>query len=73
MWKELRLQRAFWIAMLVLTVLLQWVVVGMTPAGPPRTNWLFEVAMVLAALYAVGCGATLFATEHETGTYDFQR
>ena len=35
--------------------------------------WLFGVAMGMPAFYALGCGATMFAGEHETGTFDFQR
>ena len=34
---------------------------------------LFAVGLGLAAFYALGSGATLFATEREAETYDFQR
>ena len=73
-WKEYRLQRALWIAMAVLTVLAQFAVVayescqlqlGMAP--------LYLIAVALPSLYALGCGATLFAGEHEADTYEFQR
>jgi len=74
-WKEYRLQRAFWASMVLLTVVLQLIVLLFAGQSDPvpRTMWLFQVALVLSALYALGCGATLFATEHESGTYDFQR
>lgn len=71
-WKEFRVQWQFWIAMAVLTALVQLVILT-TASLADRTPWLFGTALVLTAFYALGCGATLFATEHETGTFDFQR
>jgi hypothetical protein len=71
-WKEFRVQWQFWIAMAVLTALVQLVILA-TASLADRTPWLFGAALVLTAFYALGCGATLFATEHETGTFDFQR
>jgi len=69
-WKEYRLQRAFWLAMLVFVPIL----LGLSMlAGNVSAEWIFVLSLALASLYAVGCGATLFATEHETGTFDFQR
>jgi hypothetical protein len=74
-WKEYRLQRAFWIAMVVLAVLLHGMVIAFARQSDvaQRTMWIFEVSLAMAALYALGCGATLFATEHEADTYEFQR
>ena len=37
------------------------------------SNRLFVAALGLPALYLLGCGAMLFAGEHEAGTYEFQR
>jgi len=73
-WKEYRLQRALWIAMAVLTLIAQLAVVAMVNESD-RTRFIaiFHVGLAAAALYALACGATLFATEHEAGTYDFQR
>src|SRR4030042_5103451 len=73
-WKEYRMQRAFWIgmagfallAMLMLLGFLQWRMIL-------STNSLFFAALALAAFYALGCVGTLFATEHETETFSFQR
>ena len=81
LWKEYRLQRAFWIAMVVLAVLLHLIVLASVRSASlspeamatARTTWVFEISLALAALYALGCGATLFATEHEADTYQFQR
>ena len=72
-WKEYRLMRSFWIAMAVITVLLE-VLLCVTIWDPGvRVRMVFTIALALPAFYAMGCGATLFATEHETGTYQFQR
>ena len=72
-WKEYRLMRSFWIAMAVLAVLLE--VILYFTVLPPNDSMLaiFTMALALPAFYAMGCGATLFATEHETGTYQFQQ
>lgn len=71
-WKEYRVQLGFWYAMAVLTVTVQLIVLQ-NAAPADRTTWLFGTALIVTAFYALGCGATLFATEHETGTFDFQR
>jgi hypothetical protein len=75
-WKEYRTQRAFWLAMVALVFLLQLLVVGLSEGdrGAERlVATTFALALAFSALYAGGCGATLFATEHETGTFEFQR
>ena len=81
-WKEYRVQRAFWISMLALTLFSQLLLLvsasfvhdsRWAPDGAARLTWLFGFALAFPAFYALGCGATLFATEHETGTYDFQK
>jgi len=76
-WKEYRTQRAFWLSMVGLTFLLQLLLMsfseGDPDSPPPLVKNVFAFALFFAALYALGCGATLFATERETGTYEFQR
>lgn len=72
-WKEYRLLRSFWIAMAVLAVLASLYVLATLYQVDLRPGVLFAIALTIPALYALGCGATMFATEHETGTYDFQR
>ncbi len=72
-WKEYRLQRALWISMAVLTVLVQLLVLVFVQPGVDRITYIFAIGLGFPAFYALGCGATLFATEHETGTYGFQR
>ncbi|NUQ60843.1 MAG: hypothetical protein HUU20_00030 [Pirellulales bacterium] len=72
LWKEVRAQRAFWIAMLVLAVLAQAAALVFAYEGD-RLLFLYSIAMVVPALYALGCGAILFAAEHESEMYEFQR
>ena len=72
-WKEYRLQRALWIAMAVLTALLLWLVFEFSPNARERTLALFRIAVAFPSLYALGCGAMLFAGEQEAETYEFQR
>ena len=74
-WKEYRTQRPLWLAIVVLTLLVQFgyqiaVTIGGTNVSEQA---LYVMAMGAAAVYALGCGATLFATERETGTFEFQR
>lgn len=72
-WKEYRLLRAFWISIAALTVLIELVIGWSVDSERDRIPALFIVGLALPAFYALGCGATMFATEHETGTYQFQR
>jgi hypothetical protein len=71
-WKEYRLQRALWIAMAAIAVLVQILSYGLLPPHD-RFPCVFGIACVLPAFYFLGCGAMLFAGERETGTYEFQR
>lgn len=76
LWKEYRVQRPLWIAMFLMTVGLQAIslIGGMVLGeGDSQIVPLFGLALTLPAFYALGCGATLFAAEHESGTYQFQR
>lgn len=71
-WKEYRLQRMLWISVAMLTTLLlamEFVILD----PPDKIPWMFWLALAFPALYPLGCGAMLFAGEHEAGTYDFQR
>ena len=72
-WKEYRLQRALWVAIVVLTLLLQAIVVWTVADAADRVTYLFGIALVLTASYGLGCGVVLFAAERETGTFEFQR
>ena len=71
-WKEYRLQRALWLAVLGIIVFGQ--LLGLLIAdNADRATFLFHFGPALTALFAAGIGATLFAAERETGTFDFQR
>lgn len=74
-WKEYRTQRSLWLAIAVLTVLVQLgYQIAVTVGGYTVVDQvLFGIATVAAAVYALGCGATLFAAERETETFEFQR
>lgn len=73
-WKEYRLQRALWIAMTALTavVILSLFAFASHQMGSPPGYW-FIAAYGLPPFFLLGCGASLFAGERESGTYQFQR
>ncbi len=71
-WKEYRLQRALWIAMLALTTMVMLAFFA-SFSERDRPVFLFWTAAGLPAMYFLGCGASLFAGEREAGTYEFQR
>jgi hypothetical protein len=74
LWKEYRAQRAFWISMAVLTLVVEWLLrVGHWDSDVVRIHALFMTGLGLAAFYALASGATLFAMEREAETYDFLR
>jgi hypothetical protein len=74
LWQDYRLQRMFWICMGALGMLLQFLGFTVREASPvDQLTWLFGVSACLPAFYALGCGATMFAGERETGTFEFQR
>jgi hypothetical protein len=77
-WKEYRLQRPLWIAMAVLSVMATLLVYAFVVGNPDfskteQLHTLLAAAVGLPALYLLGCGAALFAGEHEAETYEFQR
>lgn len=73
-WKEYRLQRGFWLAMLAGVVLADLAILGcMHWRLVESTDAFFWAALGIGTFYAVGCGGTLFAAEHEAETYPFQQ
>jgi hypothetical protein len=75
LWKEYRLIRGFWLAIAALAVVLEIVlfIVARFSANGPELEAFYGVALFLPVFYALGCGAVIFAGEHEAETYDFQR
>jgi ABC-type transport system involved in multi-copper enzyme maturation permease subunit len=74
-WKEYRQQRSLWIAIAMAGLIFQIAaLVYCTLQGVSELpNVLFTVALSVPILYSLGCGATLFAGEHEAGTFPFQQ
>jgi len=73
MWKEYRVQRAFWLCIAILVVLLICLAHLTLGNDNDRLFWQFGIALILPAFYAAACGGLLFATEYEADTYEFQR
>ena len=73
LWKEYRVMRAFWISMACLAVLAQLSLIAFPGITHNAAAWTFSFALIFPALYAVACGATMFAAEKEEGTYEFLR
>jgi ABC-type transport system involved in multi-copper enzyme maturation permease subunit len=73
LWKEYRVMRAFWISMAGLALLAQLSLVAFPGLTRYAAGWTFSFALIFPALYAVACGATMFAAEKEDGTYEFLR
>ncbi len=71
-WKEYRLLRGFWWAMLIAALLGQLCALW-AAERPSEAHWIFLIGIGLTACYALGCGATAFAGERESGTYALQR
>ena len=76
LWKEFRQVRWLTLFVLCLGILAQGVCFfTLTPDGMGTSQSLpfSHVATLVAALFAIGCGATLFAGEHDNHTFLFQR
>ncbi len=81
-WKEYRVQRPLWLALLIASPVLQvawlvlmWIVDGRHTVlnSPDLARAFFAIGFVTSAIYLLGCCATMFSVEHETGSFDFQR
>ena len=81
-WKEYRVQRPLWLVLLVATPLLQVMVLAINWVDKdfrPLTmtdglsNGLMAMGFIASVIYLLGCSATMFSVEHETGVFDFQR
>ncbi len=76
-WKEYRLLRGLWIAMVAIALMLQMVVMVAVDRADisPRdfATDMFALTIWLPAFYALGCGATMFAAEKDDGTFELLR
>jgi ABC-type transport system involved in multi-copper enzyme maturation permease subunit len=70
-WKEFRMLRGLWLALLVMGAMMQWTVQALAPYSLDHALMLFSVALGATVLYAVGAASTSFSVEHEDETYDF--
>lgn len=74
-WKEYRQQRALWLAIAAAGLVFQVAVLIYCALNGVSNlpEKLFTVALSVPILYSLGCGATLFAGEHEADTFSFQQ
>jgi ABC-type transport system involved in multi-copper enzyme maturation permease subunit len=73
LWKEYRTLRGFWLCVLGFALGTQLFLFWVIEKPRDAEYSLFYTASVLAACYALGCGAVLFASEREDGTYELIR
>ncbi len=81
-WKEYRTQQPLWLALLIATPLMQVGMLilrfvtddfGFRPFSAETANALMAIGFISSIVYLLGCCATMFSVEHETGVFDFQR
>ncbi len=81
-WKEYRTHRPLWLAVLIATPLMQMAMLILRfvddddrihPYTPETANGLMAIGFISSVVYLLGCCATMFSVEHETGVFDFQR
>lgn len=74
-WKEYRQQRALWLAIAAAGLVFQVAVLIYCALNGVSNlpEKLFTVALSVPILYSLGCGATLFAGEHEADTFSYQQ
>src|SRR6188508_2663307 len=74
-WKEYHQQRGLWLVLcsfaFVVQLLMVWA--AFVDNEPPNPHLLLGIAFGFPSLFAVGCGATLFSGEHDSGTYETLR
>jgi ABC-type transport system involved in multi-copper enzyme maturation permease subunit len=71
-WKEYRAIRAFWLALVAMIALAEWLAVTINHS-PSAVTWVFNLALAAPAFFAVGAAGIAFAIEREEGTVDFLR
>ena len=82
-WKEYRTQLPLWLALLIATPVLQVAMLGFIwlndgalsfrGLSTGTANTLMAIGFIASIVYLLGCCATMFSVEHETGVFDFQR
>src|SRR5262245_50262669 len=69
-WKEYRMLRSFWIAIIPLTMAMQ-LLVWLTSDTSYASVFQFSIFSIMVVLYTVGAAAMIFAVEREEGTVSF--
>lgn len=69
-WKEYRVLRGYWLSLLVVGLLIEFFTAEFSRDAQLT---LFSLPWVVAAFFALGAGATLFAIEREEQTIEFLR
>jgi hypothetical protein len=70
-WKEFRMLRGFWLAVVGLGIAQQYVSSHLMFDVHAVPGWMFASAWGAAALYAVGVSVTMFSAESEDGTREY--
>jgi hypothetical protein len=73
MWKEYRTVRLFWLSVVVLVGLIQWLIVSVSRNQATTLEMVYNFALGAPAFFAIGCAGAAFAAEREEGTFDFLR
>ena len=73
LWKEYRVQRAFWLAMLVFGVVVQFLIRILLPTDRGAGEMVWSMTATASLLFVIGSTAILFAGEREERTDDWLR
>jgi hypothetical protein len=73
LWKEYRAIRGFWIALVVLVVLIQFITITFSQDARDSMGLIYNFALGAPAFFAIGCAGAAFAMEQEEGTFEFLR
>lgn len=73
-WKEYRVNRAYWLSLVVLVMIADVSTAMMSPRVPTALNaMILGLSLAAPALFAVGSAGMAFAMEREEGTLEFLR
>lgn len=73
LWKEYRVQRAFWLAMLLFGVVPQFLIRIFLSTDQGAAEMVWSMAAAASLLFVIGSTAILFAGEREERTHDWLR
>src|SRR5262249_43948014 len=70
-WKDYRAIRSFWVALVLFTIVMQWLTWTLAEPGASVVESMWWWALMIPGLFALGCAGTTFAVEREEGTLEF--